>query len=365
MHNLFKQSVRSTSWAAVCFVLFGTSILNVNAQETESLTLEEIIVTARAFEENLQDVPLSISAFDKKALARKSISELEDVARFTPGFSFEDFSGGLATPTIRGQAQTSVTALETNVATFFDGLYIPRAWAIDVGTSNIDRIEVVKGPQSARYGRNAFSGAINYVPGKATLGQEEFVGNLDVTFGTDEKQDNGFGFQLPLSEQFVVAATYNYSEFDGTWTNAHPFANVDVGDDRSTNGNVGGWEKNSFSISAAAELTEDLSFELAFYNYDLQNEARASRWFDHNFSSSVFNCGSQTGAGQSLLICGELPSAPGTATVDPRGYGVHSDTDIVRFAANYNISESLELSYLYGSIDGDKDNLVQAIQKYK
>ena len=125
------------------------------AEDQSTRKMDTVMVTARSRAESIQDVPLSITALDEEALESKNIANLEDVARFTSGFSFENFSGGFSTPVIRGQAQTRVTALESNVSTFFDGVYIPRSWAVDVGTSAMSRIEVVKGPQSARYGRNA------------------------------------------------------------------------------------------------------------------------------------------------------------------------------------------------------------------
>lgn len=332
----------------------------LQAQETESSSdanqpqIEEIIVTARNRTESIQDVPLAITAFTKEDLEIKSISNLDDVARFTPGLSFEDFSGGFATPVIRGQAQTSITALEQNTAAFFDGLYIPRSWAVDIGTSNVDRIEVVKGPQSARYGRNAFSGAINYVPSKASLGNDELYGKVETTFGSDERQDFGVYLEMPFNDKFAGAISYNTSEFDGSWENAHPFANASLGDERSTNGNLGGWDNTSFSASLAAQVTDKWDFDLAFYNFEQKNEARAGRNFENSFNTDVFNCGG-TFFGNDLLICGDLPDTGDTATVDPRGYGIHSDTDIIRFSTSYDINEKWDVSYTYGGIDGNTD----------
>ena len=95
---------------------------NTTAEEETPRQMNTIMVTTRARAESIQDVPLSITALDEDALDAKSIGSLEDVARFTSGFSFENFSGGFATPVIRGQAQTRVTALESNVSTFFDGI---------------------------------------------------------------------------------------------------------------------------------------------------------------------------------------------------------------------------------------------------
>lgn len=356
MRNTFPKKflISTVSKAVMIAIASGGLVSTASAQNEVGLVLEEIIVTARNRVASLQEIPLSITAFDKVSLERKSIAELSDVARFTPGLSFEDFSGGFATPVIRGQTQTSITALEQNVSTFFDGLYIPRSWAIDVGTSSVERIEVVKGPQSARYGRNAFAGAINYVPTKATLDTQEVMGELKVTLGSDELEEIGASIQIPLTERFVVGATYNTSEFDGSWENTHPFADLDIGTDKSTNGNIGGWDNTSYSISLAAQLTDHWSADLAFYNYEQQNEARPGRTFDHTVNQSVFNAGGRQ-FGNQLLISGELPEPLDTISVDPRAFGVHSDTDTIRFSTTVDFSDSWSATYLYGSIKGDTD----------
>ena len=137
------------------------------AQSAPAATgLEEVVVTARRREESLQEIPLSVTAFSAAEMANSNIQDMKDIARFTPGFSFQDFGGGGATaPVIRGANQVAGfgAGLEQNVSFFFDGIYLPRNYFTNLGFGNIERIEVVKGPQSARYGRNAFMGAVNYV----------------------------------------------------------------------------------------------------------------------------------------------------------------------------------------------------------
>lgn len=356
-----RKSFRRNRWASysVAASLLGANFIGLMGSSAyaqgadEDNAIDVITVTARGREESIQDVPLAITAFDKEALEQRSIVELEDIARFTSGFSFEDFSGGFSNPVIRGQSQTRATALESNVSAFFDGIYVPRSWAVDIGASNLERIEVVKGPQSARYGRNAFSGAINYVPVKASLAIEDSItGEVSATAGSDERFDGGFTLQGKVNEQFALAASYNYSTFDGSYENTHPFADLDLG--KGTSGNIGGWDNSSFSLSALYEPTDRLSFEVAYYNYSLENEARASQWFGEAVSPGIFNCGS-TRFGQGSLICGELPEATDTAIADPRDFGVHSDTDLLRFSASFDITDALSVNYLYGVIQGDVD----------
>lgn len=310
-----------------------------------------VVVTTRNRAENIQDVPLAITAFTEEDLAKRSIQELEDVARFTSGFSFEDFSGAFANPVIRGQSQTRATALEANVSSFWDGVYIPRSWAVDVGTAGVSRIEVVKGPQSARYGRNAFAGAINYIPKKASIGSEPFSGDAEFTVGSDERLDYGGFVNFTPNEMIALAATYNVSEFDGSFTNAHPFA--DIGISPGTNGKVGGWDNESYSVSAMFEPNDAISFEAAFYNSQVNNEARASRWLTPQTGDT--NCGELLFGVFPSLICGEIPEANGVTVNDPRGYGTIADTDILRLSAAYELTENVSVSYVYGKIEGDVD----------
>ena len=326
----------------------SVAVDTVAEEVDEEITLNEVVVTARNREESLQDVPLAITAFDREDFQRRNISNLDDVARLTAGLSFEDFSGGFSTPVIRGQTQTRLTALESNVSTFLDGVYIPRSWAFDVGTANLNRIEVVKGPQSARYGRNAFAGAINYVPFKATITDQVLSGQAVGTIGSDERYDGGIRANLSLGDRFAVAGSFNYSTFDGTFDNTHPFADIDL--ERGTSGNVGGFDNTSFSVSAVVKPIDALTLEASFNQFDVENEARAGRNLSQ-FAGSL-NCGSAV-FGSNLLFCGELPEPGEDAETDPRAFDTFAETDILRIGGSLELSDRVDLYYTFGHVSGD------------
>lgn len=339
---------------------------SVFAQD-DAFVLEEIIVTARKVEESLQDVPLSITAFTADDISVRSLEELEDVALYTPGLTFEDYSnGGFGTPIIRGASQLSITALEQNVSTFIDGVYIPRQYALDVGTMDMERIEVVKGPQSALHGANAFMGAINYVTAKADL--DEFSADIGVVLGADERQDISGSVSIPLVPgQLAIQLAAAATEYDGDWTNEHPSANAGVSP--GTDGNLGGWDSDSFSINLVAQPTDDLNIELAYRTFDVFTETKAqSRLERGSFGrAGDLNCGTTHGSGNLRLYCGELPSTPlapstviGTPSTtptgflsDPRSYGLDSQTDILRLAFSAELTEEITMSYQFANIDGE------------
>ncbi|HWU02499.1 MAG TPA: TonB-dependent receptor [Novosphingobium sp.] len=309
----------------------------------------DIVVTARSRAESIEKVPLSVTAFTAAAMEQKSIQSLSDVARFTPGLSFENFSGGFATPVIRGQTQTSVTALESNVSTFYDGVYIPRSWAIDTGVATLDRVEVVKGPQSARYGRNAFAGAINYVPRKASL-TAGLSGEVTGTVGSDKRYDGGIFLNLPLASNFAIAGGYTISTYDGSWHNASPYANANVSP--GTTGNIGGYTNKAYAVSAVYQPIDAWRLEFSWSAFDINREANASTVLTE--ASGQLNCGTLR-SGHASLLCGSLSGNPGAVSADPRSYGAVTSTQILRAFTSYKLSDRLTASYLFGRITGNVD----------
>lgn len=319
-----------------------------------------VYVTARKREENIQDVPLAITAFGAEDIARRGITELDDVARFTAGFAFEDFDGSNASPVIRGQSQINVAGLEQNVATFLDGIYLPRSWMVDLGTTNLARIEIIKGPQSARYGRNAFSGAINYIPKKAG---QEFEAVASVTVGNHERLDYGVALGVPVVEDFLsVRASYDSSEFDGSWENTHPFA--DFGFSPGTNGNVGGWETESYSANLLFTPTERVTVDISYYGFEREQETRAAVWQRSNAAEG--NCGNlgpigtfdfnQTGPQAPRLFCGELGEPADTVLIEPRSFARQSDGDIFRASLEVDLTDAITTTYLFGIVEAETLN---------
>ncbi len=348
MRNIKTKLLCSLS--AVALMQQGDFIRPVAAQVA---ALEEIIVTARKREENLQDIPLAITAFDASTIARKNISELDDIARFTAGFAFEDANGALAQPVIRGQSQIRVNAREQVVATFIDGIYIPRQWIIDLGFANIERLEVVKGPQSSRYGRNAFAGALNYItkaPG------DDYVAEGTLTYGSYDRFDGGARISIPLVEDVLAfSASFDHTEFDGSWRNDHPNANADI--NPGTTGRIGGWDNDSYSARLVVSPFEDLNLDLAYYRYEISEEATASKWLS-SFAGEA-NCGNFL-LGNFRLFCGTYGVEGNTAVLEPRGISRQSDTDIFRVNVDYDLTEAITFNYLFGRIEADGKNAASA-----
>ena len=128
-------------------------------------SVDDIVVTARKVNERLQDVPISVAAFTAADLQRRGIREVSDLSNLAPGLTYEkDFGRRFDRPTIRGQSNILGSP---NAASFIDGVFIPDS-LFSTELAFVDRVEVIKGPQSALYGRQTFSGAISYVTKKPT-----------------------------------------------------------------------------------------------------------------------------------------------------------------------------------------------------
>ncbi|MGI9344234.1 MAG: TonB-dependent receptor plug domain-containing protein, partial [Gammaproteobacteria bacterium] len=194
---------------------------------------EEMTVTARRREESLQDVPVAVSAFGETDFIDRQLRTVEDVARFTPGLSFaKAFGRTTERPVIRGMGNVLAGVqfgVESGTAYFVDGLYYPGDLQ-SLNLNNLQRVEVVRGPQSALYGRNTYAGAINFI----TKGPaEEFESNVKVRYGEDTDAEIFANVAGPLIDGVMSGELgIRYYTFDGEWTNQ--VTGRDVGDEETT-----------------------------------------------------------------------------------------------------------------------------------
>ncbi|WP_184015659.1 TonB-dependent receptor [Sphingobium boeckii] len=183
---------------------------------TEEAAPGDIVVTARKREETLQEVPLTINVLSQAQIERQAISNLADIAKNTPGLTFADgISQGDPRLSIRGQSNIRAASQPT-VGVFIDGIDIPFLSGLNTESLDISRIEVVKGPQSALFGRGVEAGAINYISRRPEF---ETNGYMQGEVGTDELYDIRGRINLPVSDTFAVSASGRYKNFDGFYSN--------------------------------------------------------------------------------------------------------------------------------------------------
>lgn len=179
--------------------------------------LDEIVVTARKREESLQDIPLSISVLSGQQLRDRGISNNYEVADFTVNFNTEQQVGrSLDRPVIRGQAAPSVDG-EPNASYFIDGVYVSGSIST-AALEAIERTEILRGPQSAQFGRATFSGAVNYITKKPT---NEFEGEINTRAGTSDDYKIGTWVSGPIiKDRLLYLLSANFENYGGQWRNA-------------------------------------------------------------------------------------------------------------------------------------------------
>jgi len=146
--------------------------------------LEEIIVTARRVAENIQDVPVSVSAFSGADLAAQNVQKVQDLGNFTPGMTIRPGSSspGAMTLSLRGQVQTDVLiTLDPSVGTYVDGVYWARAYGLNSDFLDVQSVQVLKGPQGTLFGRNTTGGALLINSNNPDL--SETSGRISATYG--------------------------------------------------------------------------------------------------------------------------------------------------------------------------------------
>jgi iron complex outermembrane receptor protein len=217
--DMSGKSVRFGMLGAALSALTLVDITNVEAQDGAA-GLDEIVVTARKKEEDLQSVPLSISAFTAEDIENRGIQSLEDLARQTPSLEFAS-SGAVTSrrPIIRGLAQQTRVGDEVNVSTFVDGVYTPGfSGTTSILFDAIERVEVIRGPQSAVYGRNSFAGAINYITKKPGA---EFDLGFRGTYGTHHREAlSGFITGPVVGDALALRLDGGFNRTGGTLKNS-------------------------------------------------------------------------------------------------------------------------------------------------
>ena len=204
----------------VSAMVIALSVPVVSAQE-EAEEVEEtrrfgtVVVTAQRREESLLDVPVSVSAFDGDLLEDLGVADLTEVAKITPNVTLEVSRGTNTTLTafIRGVGQQDpVAGFEAGVGVYIDDVYLNRPQGAVLDVFDVERNEVLRGPQGTLYGRNTIGGAVKYVT--RGLGDEpEF--KADVALGSFNQRDLILTTSLPLSDTFRVGGSLALLQRDG------------------------------------------------------------------------------------------------------------------------------------------------------
>ena len=220
MMNTFDKLIFTALVGTICPVIPSV------AMGQESAGLEEITVTGTRRSENIQDVALSITAFTGDNLAESGVFDTQQLQNIVPGLKISQ-NGSLMLPYIRGVGSSNVTAgLENSVALFVDGVYISRPFAAWYSMFDVERVEVLKGPQGTLFGRNATGGAIRVISKKPDF--DGFAGEVDVSVGDYSQLGINAAVNIPISDKVAARITGQLSQRDGYFENQ--FLGIDLND---------------------------------------------------------------------------------------------------------------------------------------
>jgi len=191
LNNFANHATKTTLLATISGLAFMVATPSFAQQNTAVATsepergIETVVVTAQRREENLQNVPLSVSAFSAAQIQARGLTDMSRLENSVPGLTFGR-SGVDARPAIRGVRTENVGVNgDTTIGFFIDGVYQSRAAQATLGFVDLDRVEVLRGPQGTLYGRNTFGGNISIATAQPRIGQ--FKSGLDVTVGETNK----------------------------------------------------------------------------------------------------------------------------------------------------------------------------------
>lgn len=242
------QSNKAIALAVGIALAAGSAGLSAQSGSGAS-ALEEIVVTARKRNESIQDAPLTILAFSDTQIEERGIQNLADLSKFSPGLTFNSgTSRSSSTFSVRGMTQIGAVGDNRRdlVTVFIDGVPLVGSPAT-FGSEDLERVEIVKGPQSALFGRATFGGAVSMIT--STPG-DEFKGRVNVTAATHGDYRLGGSIEGPLAEGLLSGRlVFDGSQFDGFYKNA-------------LGGRLGDTESQYIAATLNFTPTENLSIRL-------------------------------------------------------------------------------------------------------
>ena len=301
--------------------------------------LEAIVVTARKRAENLQDVSASISALSASELERRFDSDVRDFANAAPNVIIDDTQqgpGGVASTTIRGIGVADVEkSIDPAVGVVLDEIYLGTSSGNLVKAIDIERVEILRGPQGTLFGRNAIGGVINLARSRPS---HELDGRVRVSYGNQDNLDTAGVVSFGVTDWAAIKLTAAYQRSDG-----HIF-NSFFGRDGQRS------EFRALGVQVLLEPVDRLSLSFSYDDQNtqqdppqLQNLARPTDLFCAGFG--------QCAQGEGVPQSGDRYVSLGNGPLDKNAF---FDMSLAIAKAQWDVSDTLTLDYIYGRMKTDE-----------
>ena len=326
---------------------FTPSVSAQDQGDSESFGIEEIIVTARKIEESAQDVPVAITAITEE-LRKSNIRNLSDLQGFAPNVIIGNFgsrSGG-ANLNIRGISppRSDDNSFDAPIAVMIDGVHLGTAAGQILENFDLERVEVLRGPQGTLFGKNTVGGVINVVRSKPT---GEFGARLKATIGEDGQQELRAVVNFPISEGKVAGKVFGTMIEDDGW-----LPNITLGKKVP--------EKDYMNYGLTLLFTPNDKFEatVTVETFDDQSDLAAFH-YSYNFATGVdtaptdprqVNTALATTSCAIYGACRNSLAIPSYAENDTNNDAA-LETDAITINATYEINENSQLVYVGSTRD--------------
>jgi iron complex outermembrane receptor protein len=336
-------SLMSSSVAAVAFTAMSVGapvMAQTSASPNQSAALptmeNEIVVTTRLREERLQDVPVSLVAFSEDTIERQRIETLDRLSFLVPSLAVSDpFGRNNPSIAMRGIGLAGIGD-ELPVGIFIDGIYLTGRSSANLLLTDLERIEVARGPQSALFGRNTFAGAINFITKRPGNELDAFVQG---TVGDKDRYEVRVGISVPLiADKLGLHVGFIHRDWGGFYENTNSDG-PPLNRQRTTSGN----------IAVSAQLSDNFDASLRVIYSEDRDSTAAAFLVPANIAPNLLNGGS-LGFFQGIAPNSppaDSPSGPCCAASEGVE-GFKRDTIRVALTMNYQLNDSLTFTSLTG-----------------
>ena len=221
-------------WVAVAAASLGISVPASAQNDAADRIFEEVVVTARQREERAQTVPIPITALSAEQLVTRNLMEVRDLEKLSPNTSidYSAVNGNAIQVFIRGIGQTNWAATQDpKIGMYVDGVYFSRPQGALVDFNDVERVEVLRGPQGTLFGRNTTAGLIHIINNRPST--DGFESDITLGAGNDGQSNYGLVVNAPLSENWAARLALSGQQADGVMINS--FTGKDRGNEDSTN----------------------------------------------------------------------------------------------------------------------------------
>ncbi len=328
------------------------AIPQVMAQSTGAM-LEEVVVTSRRYEENLQDAPVAVNAMTGDFLQEQGIDTVSEVLLNSPGASFTQFNKMQAEYGMRGvSSQTEGASGDSSVSTIIDNVVVSKDFMKNPAFFDMERVEVLRGPQGTAFGRNASSGLVHLVTAKPS---DEFGGGLTMDMGSHGL----FGVEAfvtgAISDTTAGRLAINVDNLDGYTT------------DTRTDGDLGGEENISIRGSLLMNPSDTVQVYLkAEFNEDNDDTPAIRKGRDCSIPFQDKGASSVVGAPQPGWVdVGTFTDScdPWETTISDRSFSeFYMDRELTNLTAEitWELSDGVAVTSVTGYLEGESEYMIDA-----